>query len=88
MCVVEIDEVGSERPRHRAVRLERAGRVDADAEILADRVAAKRQRAARERTGELDRIAVRPVDVPVTACFFCAKLELQPEMLDRERPGP
>jgi hypothetical protein len=63
------------------------GRVDADAEILAARVAARRQRVASERTGELDRIAVRPVERADDGVLLLCKLELQPEMLDRERPG-
>ena len=87
VCVVEIDEVGFERPRHRAIRLERAGGVDVDAEILAARVAGKCQRVASDRTGELDGIAVRPVERAGDGILLLCELELEPEMLDRERPG-
>ena len=34
MCIVEIDEVGLDHARHGAVRLEPAGRVDVDGEII------------------------------------------------------
>jgi hypothetical protein len=35
VCIVEIDEVGFENARHGAVRLEHAGRIDMDGEIIA-----------------------------------------------------
>ena len=86
MCVVEIDEMGLEGTGHRAVPFEHAGRVDVDAEILAAGVAGKRQCVASESTGQLDRIAMRPVECAGDGIFLLYELELQAEMLDRERP--
>src|SRR4030095_3944611 len=62
MCVFEFVEVRLQHARQGAVRLARAGRVDMNGEILAGRVSGERERITGERTGTLDRIAVRPVE--------------------------
>src|SRR5262249_11116762 len=59
---VEIEEHGLEGPGHRAVRFERAGRLDMYGEVLflSGRVPVEGERVAFEHAAQLDRIAVRP----------------------------
>ena len=86
MCVVEIDEVGLSVP----VIVPSALSVPVESmwtlKFSPPESPRKRQRAAGERTGELDRIAVRPVERAGHGILLLYELELQPEMLDRERP--
>ena len=88
MCVVEFIEVHLQRARQRAVRLTRAGRVDMDGEILTGRLAEQCQSLIRERTSEFDWIAVRPVERSGDRPLLLLEDKLDPDALDRERPGP
>src|SRR5262249_53103769 len=78
---VEIEEQRFERPGHRAVSLDRSGRVDMHGEIFAARVSGKCQPVAFERTDELDWIAVRPVERTSHNRVLLLEHELQSELL-------
>ena len=87
MCVVEVDEMSLEGAGQGAIRLNRRHRVDVNGEVLTARIPGKRQRVTGDRTGELERIAVRPVERAGDGVVFLCEDEFQPEVFDLHRPG-
>ena len=82
MGVVEFVEVRLHRARQRAVGLAGPGRVDMDGEILTGRIAGKNQRLAGEQAGQLDGIAVRPVERSRDDALLLLEHQCQSEMFD------
>src|SRR3954466_9673793 len=88
MAVVEFVEVRPYRARQCVVRLARAGRVDMDGEILARRIPGKDERVVGEDSGQLDRIAVRPIERARDGALFLLERQFQSDVFHGERPGP
>jgi len=86
MRVIEVDEARFQCAHERARRLERAGRVDMNREIFAARIPGERQRVTGHRAGELDGIAMWPVERAGDSCLLLLEDELESDVLDRQRP--
>src|SRR4051812_22829356 len=87
MSVVELIEMGVQRTRQRVVHLSHTGRVDMDGEILASRIPRKNQRVVGERAGQLDGIAVWPVECSGDDAFLLFEHQFQSEMFHGKSPG-
>src|SRR5512138_2953187 len=72
-CVVELVEM----------RLARAGRVDMDGEIVSGPVPGKDHGVVREDAGQLDWIAVRPVQRPGNGALLLLENEFEPDVFYR-----